>query len=169
MLAVLGSTTAIAAEQARVAVNRSTIARFTLNSAELHADRRRREQEIARVTVSVSVAVAPVIAIDVRPQAAGVPPLDPARAAASLAAVVTGVLAAAPNVTGLYLSGGATARAVLDRLGATAILVEGEVLPLAARGRLLDGPHAGLTVVTKGGLIGGPDAVTRCIAALVHG
>jgi len=75
-------------------------------------------------------------------------------------------MASGPRLAGLFLTGGAVARAVLERLGAHGIWVEGEVLPLAALGRLADGPFAGLAVVTKGGMVGGDDALVRCLAAL---
>ncbi len=67
---------------------------------------------------------------------------------------------------GLYLTGGHTARTVLDALGVSRLTVLGSVLPLAARSVATSGSHAGLAVVTKGGLVGGEDAASRCLRAL---
>lgn len=86
--------------------------------------------------------------------------------ASALAGVAAGLLARDRAFRGLYLSGGAVARATLEALGAGAVDVDGEVLPLAASGRLVGGPHAGLRVVTKGGMIGGADAVAVCLRHL---
>ena len=69
---------------------------------------------------------------------------------------------------GLYLTGGDVAAAVLRALGAAAIELDDQVLPLAALGRLVGGPFAGLRVVSKGGLVGGEDAAVRCVRRLME-
>ena len=70
------------------------------------------------------------------------------------------------EIGGVFMMGGAVSSAVLKALGARAIEVHGEVLPLAAWGVLVGGPHAGLPVVTKGGLVGDETAVVRCLEHL---
>ena len=70
------------------------------------------------------------------------------------------------DVGGLYLTGGDVTIGVLDELGGSAIAIDDEVLPLAVTGRVVGGPHAGLRVVTKGGLIGDTMATVACIDAL---
>jgi uncharacterized protein YgbK (DUF1537 family) len=61
----------------------------------------------------------------------------------------------------LVLTGGETAVAVCRALGATAIALRGELEPGLPHGTLLDGPFAGLAVVTKAGGFGDPDALVR--------
>ncbi len=68
---------------------------------------------------------------------------------------------------GLYVTGGDVTAAVLRALGAAAIELEDQVLPLAALGRLVGGPFAGLHLVSKGGLVGGEDAAIRCVRRLM--
>ena len=59
----------------------------------------------------------------------------------------------------VVLTGGATARAVCDRLGATAIRIEGEISPGIPIGLLEGGRWHGVTVVTKAGGFGGADTL----------
>jgi uncharacterized protein YgbK (DUF1537 family) len=61
------------------------------------------------------------------------------------------------------VTGGETARAIARSLGASALLVEREVLPGIPQGRLLGGARAGLAVVTKAGGFGGEDALARSV------
>jgi D-threonate/D-erythronate kinase len=67
----------------------------------------------------------------------------------------------APRPGTVLLTGGESAAAVCRALGATGLRLDGEVEPGLARGRLLDGPRAGLAVVTKAGGFGDPDTLVR--------
>jgi len=58
------------------------------------------------------------------------------------------------EIAGLILSGGETATAVLDRLGARSIAPEVEFGSLVMGGIMLDGMLAEKKIVTKGGLVG---------------
>ena len=84
---------------------------------------------------------------------------------AALGAVTAAVLAEAA-VGGLYTTGGDVTAEVLDGLGGVGIEVLAEVVPLATAGTLVSGPHAGLPIVTKGGLVGGTDTAAVCLDAL---
>ncbi|MCQ9385683.1 four-carbon acid sugar kinase family protein [Brevibacterium moorei] len=84
----------------------------------------------------------------------------------SLGAVTAQVLARAQDSIGLYTTGGDVTTAVLGALDAAGIAVDFEVLPLATAGRIVGGPHAGLPIVTKGGLVGDESAAGMCIDAL---
>ncbi len=64
---------------------------------------------------------------------------------------MAGWLVEAGLVGGLVMTGGDTAAAVCRRLGTSLIELHGEPLPGIAAGVLLDGPHAGLPVITKAG------------------
>jgi D-threonate/D-erythronate kinase len=70
------------------------------------------------------------------------------------------------DVGGLYLTGGDVTIGVLEELDGSGIAIDDEVLPLAVTGRVVGGPHAGLRVVTKGGLIGDTMAAVTCVDAL---
>ena len=64
------------------------------------------------------------------------------------------------------LTGGDTALAVCRALGASALWLDGEIERGMPRGRLADGPHEGLSVVTKAGGFGGGDALLRAVRSL---
>ncbi|MBP1689572.1 MAG: four-carbon acid sugar kinase family protein [Deltaproteobacteria bacterium] len=81
----------------------------------------------------------------------------------SLAAAVETIARGAAIPT-LVLIGGETSHAVLTRLGAGEIEVDGRVAPLIARGTIGHGTAAGSTVVTKGGSGGEPDVIARLVA-----
>ncbi len=90
------------------------------------------------------------------------------RIAAGLALVAKQVIERSAGAIGaLYTSGGDVTVAVCRELGAEAIEVKDEVLPLAAYGRLVGGPWGNMPIITKGGLVGGPDAATQSIGYLL--
>lgn len=68
---------------------------------------------------------------------------------------------------GLYVSGGDTTLALVDKFEAQGMEVLEEVLPLTVYGKLIGGKHEGLSFVSKGGLIGDIDAVEKCINKLI--
>lgn len=71
-------------------------------------------------------------------------------------------------ISGLYVTGGDTTLAVLEKMGAAGIEIGMEVLPLAASGTVIGGRHEGLKLVTKGGLVGGEDAAVQCVRHLLQ-
>lgn len=76
------------------------------------------------------------------------------------------ILKAAPSFKGLYTSGGDITVAVCQRLAASGIELKGEVLPLAAYGKLSGGEFNGVHLVTKGGSQGSKDAIKECVEYL---
>lgn len=75
----------------------------------------------------------------------------------------------AMGVSGLVLTGGATARAALDRLHAEAIQVQDEIEPGVVLGIVQGGTADGLSIVTKSGGLGSLGAIgaaTRRLMAL---
>lgn len=82
-----------------------------------------------------------------------------------LRAVACGALAIT-RARGLVLVGGETAFRVLGGLGHPRITIEQRLGPLVVQGRLLDGDHAGLRVVTKGGSSGEEALLARLVAGL---
>lgn len=71
-------------------------------------------------------------------------------------------------IDGLYTTGGDVTVAVLDELGSRGLDVEDEVEPLAVAGEIVDGPWAGMPIVTKGGLVGTGDTAVGCIDHLAR-
>jgi len=71
-------------------------------------------------------------------------------------------------VGGLYTTGGDVTAAVLEALDARGLEVEEEVLPLAVAGAVVDGPWAGVPIVTKGGLVGDDRAAVVCVTQLAR-
>jgi len=91
---------------------------------------------------------------------------DPAmadRAADEAATLLEIAHARGERCRGIVASGGHMASRLVDALGAEHLAVRGEVLPLCPRGTVAGGPWSGLSVITKGGLIGDD----RTLAALV--
>ncbi|TYP87673.1 four-carbon acid sugar kinase family protein [Blastococcus xanthinilyticus] len=87
---------------------------------------------------------------------------DAARIPRSLATAVRRVLEEHP-VDGLFTTGGDVTAAVLAELGSHGLDISGEVVPLAVAGALVGGPWDGLTIVTKGGLVGNVGTTVACL------
>ena len=60
---------------------------------------------------------------------------------------------------------GESSHAVLMRLRAGMILIDGRIAPLIARGTIMHGGASGSVVITKGGSGGEPDVIARLVAA----
>lgn len=166
ILAVLGSPTAITGRQIAMAEAQGWLRCVPVDGTVLADGGEAAQQEVARALAALATLPTSVVGIDPSPRGELAEPRRVAAVGEGLAQIAAAAMASGPRLAGLFLTGGAVARAVLERLGAHGIWVEGEVLPLAALGQLADGPFAGLAVVTKGGMVGGDDALVRCLAAL---
>lgn len=93
------------------------------------------------------------------------PSIDSGRLMAVFADAVRSVIAAA-RPAGLFLSGGDTALAVLERLGVRGIRLECEMGSGLVFGSLMGGHLEGVPVVTKAGAFGPPDALLKLKEAL---
>lgn len=69
-------------------------------------------------------------------------------------------------ISGCFTSGGDVTASICAASRAHGIQLMDEVFPLAAYGRFAGGYLDGMPVITKGGLIGGADAITVCIRYL---
>lgn len=67
---------------------------------------------------------------------------------------------------GVVVSGGLTASALMDALGAEHLLAGEEVAPLCPRGTIAGGAWTGLPVLTKGGLVGERGTLHTLVASL---
>ncbi|HEY3684005.1 MAG TPA: four-carbon acid sugar kinase family protein [Streptosporangiaceae bacterium] len=87
----------------------------------------------------------------------------------TLAARAAGLLldtAGGGRCAGVVCGGGQTASALMDTLGADHLDVRGEPAPLCPMSAIGSGPYAGLPIVTKGGLVGGPATLRDLVAVL---
>lgn len=99
------------------------------------------------------------------PPARAVPTMDELRATETMLADLTAAIAVRTAIATLVVIGGETSYAVLRRLRAGAIDVDGRVAPLVARGTIARGDAAGTRIVTKGGSGGEPDVIAALVAA----
>jgi uncharacterized protein YgbK (DUF1537 family) len=96
------------------------------------------------------------------------PPTDARDAGEAAAALASSVAewARRNTPTGVVLTGGATARAVSHRLGASGLRLLGELEPGVPLGKLEGGVWHGITVVTKAGGFGTPETLLDVVRAL---
>lgn len=169
VMVVCGSVTPTTREQLAMLEEQLDAALVTVDAGSLAGGAAAAEQEIARV-VGELIALPPersVMGVKTSPLMT-LPDHAAAEAiAAGFAEITARSLQAMPDIAGLYTSGGDITLACCRRLGAQAINLVEEVMPLAVAGRLLGGRHPGLPVVTKGGLVGGPDAGVRCVSHML--
>ncbi len=81
----------------------------------------------------------------------------------SLAEIAWRILSAEPSFRGMYCSGGDVTQSIFRRFHAAGLTLRDEVLPLAAYGLFSGGDFDGLSVITKGGSQGGPNAINTCV------
>lgn len=85
-----------------------------------------------------------------------------------LAVITKRVLEQSGSTIGaLYTSGGDVTVAVCKELESAGIAVKDEVLPLAAYGRIVQGRYDHMPIITKGGLVGEANALTKCVDYLL--
>ena len=87
--------------------------------------------------------------------------------AALRGAALTALVKVRPS--GLVLIGGETAYHVLEGLGHPALWLESRPAPLVVRSRLVAGPCAGVSLVTKGGSSGAPELLAQIVRTLARG
>jgi D-threonate/D-erythronate kinase len=87
--------------------------------------------------------------------------------AGQAAAAARRVLEAEPRpCLGVVVSGGHTLACFVDLLGAQELRVDAELEPLCSRSTVQDGPWAGLTLIGKGGQIGGDATLSALVDTL---
>jgi uncharacterized protein YgbK (DUF1537 family) len=123
------------------------------------------ENRDAAVRRAASRLAANDLVMTLAPPSADTSLVDPDRLLAGFADAVHAVIAAV-RPAGLFLSGGDTALAVLERLGARGIRLECEIGSGLVFGRLVGGAMEGMPVVTKAGAFGPPDALLKLKKAL---
>ncbi len=84
----------------------------------------------------------------------------------ALADLFERVVARFPSLGGFLLSGGETAGRLLAGFGVRSLRLQGEVMPLIALSRIVDGRLGGRYLVTKGGTVGTPSAIADALGRL---
>lgn len=84
----------------------------------------------------------------------------------AIAEVTYRIIAAGKHFDGLYTCGGDITVAVCKRMNNIGLRLLDEVLPLASYGVMMGGDYDGLKVITKGGMVGEPDAIVSCVQYL---
>ncbi|MEO5832477.1 MAG: four-carbon acid sugar kinase family protein [Nakamurella sp.] len=115
------------------------------------------EAALVALTARVDGAAAPLVVVAVDATA----DVDPARARSISRALSVAVSGTAARAAGLVLTGGETARAVLDRIGVTALRPLGEV----HHGAVVSVDDAGRLIVTRPGSFGGPTSLLQMVNA----
>lgn len=81
----------------------------------------------------------------------------------AIAEVTSRVLKVRKEFKGLFLSGGDIAVSVCQKLGTSGIKLVDEVIPLAVYGEINTVQNQSLKIITKGGMVGGKDAILTSI------
>lgn len=84
----------------------------------------------------------------------------------SFAQVVMAVLAARPDIEGVYSTGGDITAAIHKTAGTVGLRLLDEVVPLAGYGIALGGSLNGKAFVSKGGMVGDEAAMVTCVTYL---
>jgi uncharacterized protein YgbK (DUF1537 family) len=84
----------------------------------------------------------------------------------TLAGLFEQVVERFPSLGGFLLSGGETAGRLLAGFGARSLCILGEVMPLIALSRIVDGRLSGRYLVTKGGTVGTTSAIADALGRL---
>ena len=80
----------------------------------------------------------------------------------AFAEVTLSVLAACPEIRGVYSTGGDITAAIHSAAGTVALRLLDEVLPLAGYGIAIGGKLSGKAFVSKGGMVGDKNAMVVC-------
>ena len=148
-----------ASERLRVQADRLTeragVAQETLDPESLLEDAQAAAAALSRTAAALARGD---LVMRISPPGRAAPAADPQRLVAALADLAAAV-AQRTRAAGLFLSGGDTAVAVLERLEVSAVRLERELASGLGCGVIIGGPMAGRLVITKAGSFGGPDTL----------
>ncbi len=182
ILAAVGSVNPVAARQAELFLASQNVLNVFMRTEEFLEGDSRRDAEIRRVVDAVLAAcdrydVCSVIGMGIKSEFR-IRLDDYARERncttdelseiinSSIADIVYRIVMADGSFRGVYTSGGDITVSVCNCLKTSGFQLLDEVLPLAAYGELMGGERDGLKVVTKGGMVGEPDAMLECVRYL---
>jgi uncharacterized protein YgbK (DUF1537 family) len=85
----------------------------------------------------------------------------------SIAEISSRILKAVPDINGIFSSGGDISVGVCKKFKSAGLELIGEVIPLAAYGKLIGGDFPELSIVSKGGMVGDVDGMKICVKYLL--
>ncbi|MDP4152735.1 MAG: four-carbon acid sugar kinase family protein [Bacillota bacterium] len=85
----------------------------------------------------------------------------------AVANVTINILKNHSDIKGIYSSGGDITVAICKMLESSGLNLIGEVIPLAAYGKLVGGQLPDISIVTKGGMVGDQSAAVQCLDYLI--
>jgi uncharacterized protein YgbK (DUF1537 family) len=184
ILVVVGSVNAVARGQVEHFLKNEKAGNVFMNTGEFMEDGHRREQEISRVAREIiaqkdSGGLLSIIGQGINPEHRV--PFEPYaekygctfdelsnRINQAIAEITCCIISADPDIRALYTCGGDITVAICHRLGSAALRLQDEVLPLASYAEMTGGEFPGLKIITKGGMVGPPDAISRCVTYLME-
>ncbi len=180
----IGSVNGVAGAQTRALLANRPVAAVYLETAEILESDERRRKEIERLTAELirrreESNILAVIGCGIDPKRRV--PFEPymerwgldaeglsARINEAFAAVTLGVLEACPEIGGVYSTGGDITAAIHSAAGTVGLRLLDEVLPLAGYGIAIGGRLSGKAFVSKGGMVGGENAMVTCADYLLE-
>lgn len=170
VLVVAGSVTSLSHQQFDLLAQEPDVRLLPVDAGALGAGPGPAEAEIARVLAALADLPPEVRVLGVRtgPTLGQTNHQTAETIAAGFAEIAFRAIQSLDGIAGLYTSGGDITLSVCRRLGVAALELRDEVMPLAVSARMLGGALPGLALVTKGGLVGGPDAALTCVRHLIR-
>lgn len=175
VLAVIGSVNPVAAEQVRMLAEQRKPNLVEVVTKDLLSDALY-EAEIARVVAALASSTNPYLVVvgdgihaDKRIDLDHYDAICGGQGEASerinkgFATIAARLLAEKPTIIGLLTTGGDITKATYRELSATRLALTAEIVPLGSYGHLVDGKAVCLPVITKGGMVGAPDALITCL------
>ncbi|MDR2478171.1 MAG: four-carbon acid sugar kinase family protein [Treponema sp.] len=182
ILVAVGSVNAVARKQVDVFLAAGESYNVFVDTAELLESGERRAKEISRVIQEIdgkcgAYTVCGVIGRGIMPEhrVSFEPYIEKNncsiedlsnRINTGIAEICRGILDLDKGFQGMYTCGGDITIAVCAQLRNVGLQLLGEVLPLASYSEIAGGDYDGLKMVTKGGMVGEPDAIVACVKYL---
>lgn len=179
ILCAIGSVNGVARKQVELLLKTIPVHTVLMQIGEILESDERRQQEIGRVTEELLTGchtfdICAIIGSGIDParRVAFEPYMERQGCTAdalseqintAFAQVVYQVLLARKDMQGIYTTGGDITAAVNRQLGTSGLQLLDEVVPLAGYGRIMGGAFDGLRFISKGGMVGAPDAMVTCM------
>ncbi len=184
ILCAIGSVNGVAAAQTHKLLAKRQVAAEYLDAAKILESEATRRGEIERLKAEliqrrgeadilavIGSGIEPENRIDFAPymrrlglDAEGVS----ARINEAFAEIALGVLAACPEIGGIYSTGGDITAAIHSLAGTVGLRLLDEVLPLAGYGIAIGGALEGKAFISKGGMVGDENAMVACTDYLLE-
>jgi uncharacterized protein YgbK (DUF1537 family) len=179
VLALIGSVNPVAAGQVEALIEKRAPLTVEINTRAL-LDKERRSKEIDRVVAEASMVEGDTILVvgdgidpDKRIDLSSFDKKSEWELSASelinegFAEIGKRLIESDLEIEGLMTTGGDITVATYRFLGGEGLALQAEIVPLGSFGHLIGGPFEGLSVITKGGMVGDKDALVTCVDHLM--